>query len=105
MVSLRTTGAARRDAQAAFLLLNLPTALAEDRINEDGSSFFDLRSPSSLATEQSVGEVHLIRGESDSLMLVHEFEHLRDHRSQFGVHLLDWLRQMPKRRMRILDDF
>ena len=93
------------DAQAAFLVFDLSPALAEHRIDEHELGIFLRGSPSSIGHEQSVRQIDLIRRQPDAFVRVHQLEHLGDDLSQLGVDLLDRPRQVPQRRMRILDDF
>ena len=57
-----------------------------------------------VGDEQPVGQIDLIRGQADALVLVHQLEHFGDDRSQLGVDSLERLRPVSERRMRILDD-
>ena len=92
------------DAEAAFFVLLLSVAGAEHRVDEHALRFLGLAVALDVRDEQPVGQIDLVGGQADALVLVHQLEHLGDDLAQLGIDPLERLRGVPQRRMGIVDD-
>ena len=94
----------RQGLAATLLVLIQSVPATEDRIDEDLFKFGRIAVALFVGYEQPIGQIDLIRREADSLVLVHQLDHLFDDFSQLRVDSLQRLRAMPERWVRIMNN-
>ena len=79
-------------------------AAAEDRVDEDLFKFRGRGVAFFIGHEQAVGQIDLVGGEADALVLVHQVDHFFDEFSQVGVDAFQRPRAVAERGVRVVND-